>query len=104
MTRNKTMLAAAALFAATLVLAVTPTGHAQEAKMLFKMMDAKTPLTEKQARVLERIKKSPATVEVKLFQLQEGMLADAAAPLLFTLGSELKLEIKGYTLTKDDGV
>src|SRR5262249_30806402 len=49
------------------------------------------------------IKRSPATVDVKIVRLQEGMLDDTTAPVVLELNPHVKLKMKDYQISKEEG-
>lgn len=77
---------------------------AQEPEVLLQPVDmAVTELNEKQARILDRIKKEPASLDVKVVRLREKAMEDNDRPLLVHLPGDEKLEMKEYKMTKDKG-
>ena len=71
--------------------------------MLFKIVNqADLKLTEKQLRILERLKKTPATVSVALLLLQPKTLDTLGEPLRLPLAAGKNLDIAKYTVTKAD--
>jgi hypothetical protein len=75
----------------------------KEPKMLFNLVDqTDLKMTEKQQRILERIKKSPATMSVAVLSLQPKTLDVLGDPLRLPLGAGKNLDLVKYSVTKAD--
>ena len=75
----------------------------QEPKVLLKPVDmAVTELNPKQASILDRIKKSPATIDVKVVRVEKDALDEPRTPLVVHLPGGKKLEMKDANVTKGD--
>ena len=74
----------------------------QEGKMLLTPVDMNSlVLTEKQAQVLDRIKKAATTVSWKIVKFDQGALADSKTPIMLPLYDETFLRLQGYKIEED---
>jgi peptidyl-Asp metalloendopeptidase len=73
-----------------------------EPRVLLRLTDvANTDLSEKQARVLDRIRHAPNTVSVSVTKLEAGLPDSADVPLELQLNPNVTVRMKGYRVTKD---
>ena len=78
---------------------------AQEPKMLFTLVDmSNMELSEKEAKILDRVRKAPTTIDVKVLNLQDEALKEGGNKLSIPLSKSESMHITNYKFTKDDGV
>jgi hypothetical protein len=95
--------AASILLSVAVALPQCTTARDKEPKMLFKLVDqADIKMTEKQQRIFDRLKKSPATQSVVVLSLQPKTLDVLGAPLRLPLGAGKNLDLVKYSVTKAD--
>src|SRR3990172_2867577 len=94
------LVAAAVLIASSIEIS---NAAAADPKPLFRRVNMETmDLTEKQAKILARLKSLPTSREVTVVTLRRDALESADAPINIAVGPRLKLEIRDFRLTKDD--
>jgi hypothetical protein len=75
-----------------------------EPTMLFHPVDLRTAeLNEKQARILDGIKKAAATVSVDVYRLKPEALSNNNAPLHLALPGNKTLELRNYKIESKPG-